>query len=110
MKEGRDVKIVFAVIIATTTAILSVSAQELRIMRRSPACVVQADVDAFYDLMRGQPRMQDIADFLRAHQCISLKSGDRVTIEEKGLDQLHYCVRIPDQDHCYWVPRSALKR
>jgi hypothetical protein len=47
---------------------------------------------------------------LRDHQCISLKSGDRVTIADKGIDQLHYCVRIPSQDRCYWVPRSALKR
>ena len=108
--RGTHAKIVTAVLAAVAATIHLAVAQERTIERRSPACVVQKDLDAFYDLMRNQPSMQDLADFLRAHQCISLKSGDRVTVDREDPDGLYYCVRMRAQNPCYWVPRNALKR
>lgn len=104
------VKTALAVLAATTTITHSALAEERTIDRRSPACVVQKDVDAFYDLMRNQPRMQDLAEFLRAHECLSLKSGDRVTIEREDPGGLYNCVHVTGRTPCYWARRSALKR
>jgi hypothetical protein len=103
------VRIVLAVS-ATTTLIHSAVAQERTIERKSPACVVQKDVDALYDFMRNQPSMQNLAVFLRSHQCLTLQSGVRVTIEQQDPNSLHYCVRMAERTPCYWIRRDALRR
>jgi len=109
MLVARHAKIVAAGLAAAAITIDVGAAQERTIERRSPACLVQNDLGAFY-LMRNQPSMQELADFLRGHQCISLKSGDRVKIDQEDPAGLYYCVRTREQNSCYWVPRSALKR
>ena len=103
------VKIALAVL-AANMIIHSATAEERTIERRSPACVVQKDVDAFYELMRNQPGMQDLAEFLRAHECLTLQSGSLVSIEQDDPNGLYYCVRMPERNSCYWVRRGALRR
>jgi hypothetical protein len=91
------------------TAIAPAGAQENIIVRRVAACIEQKDVFEFYKLSQENPSMRQVADFLQGHQCIALKSGDRVKIEREDISGL-YCVRIPERSPCYWVRRNAFKR
>jgi hypothetical protein len=91
------------------TAIAPAGAQENIIVRRVAACIEQKDVFEFYKLSQENPSMRQVADFFHCHQCIALKSGDRVKIEREDISGL-YCVRIPERSPCYWVRRNAFKR
>jgi hypothetical protein len=95
--------------VALTAAIAPAVAQENIIVRRVAACIEQRDVFEFYKLSQENPSMRQVADFLQRHQCVALKSGDRVKIEREDISGL-YCVRIPERSSCYWVRRNAFKR
>ena len=84
-------KMTIQAIIAITAAVAPAFAQENIIFRRVSGC------------------MRQVADFLQRHQCMALKSGDRVKIEREDASGL-YCVRIPERSACYWVRRNAFKR
>jgi hypothetical protein len=94
-----------AVIIGAT--IVPSFAQEMVIVRRSPACLQQQDLSEFYRLARENPSMRH---FLRHHQCTALSAGRRVTIEQEDPSKSYFCVRVPRQDRCDWVGREALYR
>jgi hypothetical protein len=104
-----SMKMTIAVTVAITAAIAPAVAQENVIVRRAAACIEQKDVFEFYKLSQENPSMSQVADFLQRHQCIALKSGDRVKIEQEEISGL-YCVRIPERSPCYWVRRNAFKR
>lgn len=106
----RHARIAIAAFAATAAMIFSAVALEKTIERRSPACAIQKDVDSFYDLMRNQPSMQDLAEFLRAHECLTLQSGTRVSIEQEDAGGLYYCVRTPARKPCYWIRQGAFRR
>jgi len=97
------------IVIAATVAIPA-SAKDIVVARRSPACATQSDIDAFYALARNGPSMREVSDFLRDHQCMALKSGEPVTIEQEDPVRLYYCVRVAGRSQCLWVRRDAVKR
>ena len=102
-------KMTIQAIIAITAAVAPAVAQENIIVRCVAGCLEQKDVFEFYKLSQENPSMRQVADFLQRHQCMALKSGDRVKIEREDASGL-YCVRIPERSACYWVRRNAFKR
>jgi hypothetical protein len=102
-------KMTIAVTVAIAAGVAPAIAQENIIVRRVAACIEQKDVFEFYKLSQENPSMSQVADFLQRHQCLALKSGDRVKIEREEIPGL-YCVRIPERSPCYWVRRNAFKR
>jgi hypothetical protein len=104
------VKMTIPAAVVIAAMIVPALAQEKVIVRRAAACIEQEDVFEFYKLSHEKPSMGQLTQFLRDHQCMALKSGDRVKIEREDSVELYYCVRVPERTPCYWIRRSAFKR